>query len=52
MCEKCTELDFKLARYKQIAMRITDPPTLDGIAGLIKEMMDAKAALHPEPEKK
>jgi hypothetical protein len=32
-------------------MRITDPPTLDGIDGLIKEMMDAKAALLPEPEK-
>jgi hypothetical protein len=32
MCEKCTEFDFKVARYRK--------------------MMDAKAALHPEPEKK
>jgi hypothetical protein len=52
MCEKCTEFDFNLERYKQIAMRITDRPTLDGIAGLIQEAIDAKDALHPEPEKK
>jgi hypothetical protein len=48
MCEKCTEFDFKVERYRQIAARITDTPTLDGIDGLIKEMMDVKAALHPE----
>jgi hypothetical protein len=52
MCEKCTEFDFKVAHYMKIAMRITDPLTLDGIDGLIKEMIDAKAVLHPEPEKK
>jgi hypothetical protein len=51
MCEKCTEFDFKVEHYRQIAARITDTPTLDGIDGLIKEMMDVKAALHPEPEK-
>jgi hypothetical protein len=41
---------FKVEHYRQIAARITDTPTLDGIDGLIKEMMDVKAALHPEPE--
>jgi hypothetical protein len=51
MCEKCTEFDLKVEHYRQIAARITDSPTLDGIEELIKEMMDAKTALHPEPEK-
>jgi hypothetical protein len=29
-----------------MATRITDPLTLDGIAGLMKELANAKAALH------
>jgi len=51
MCAKCAELDFKLAHYRQMATRITDAATLDGIAGLTKELVNAKAALHPEERK-
>jgi hypothetical protein len=51
MCVKCTELDFKIAHYRQLANRITDPLTLDGIAGLIKELASIKAELHPEEKK-
>jgi len=47
MCEKCTALDSKTAHYRSLATRITDPLTLKGIAELIKEMMEAKAAFHP-----
>jgi hypothetical protein len=47
MCEKCTELDFKIAKFRRLADRINDQPAIDGIAGLIKEMIGAKAALHP-----
>ncbi len=44
MCAKCTEIDFKIAHYRQMATRITDPLTLDGIAGLMKELANAKTA--------
>ena len=30
MCAKCTELDFKITHYGQMATRITDAATLDG----------------------
>jgi hypothetical protein len=50
MCEKCVELDGKIARYKELKMRITDQLTVDGIALLIQKMADEKAALHPTAE--
>ena len=52
MCDKCTKLDQKIAHYRDIAVRMTDKQTLDGIARLIKEMTDAKATLHCEPKEK
>ena len=41
----------QLAATRQMAARITDPLTLDGIAGLMKELANAKASLHPEEKK-
>ena len=46
MCKRCTELDDKIEHYKRIST-ITDQLTLDGIAGLIKQMLAEKAALIP-----
>jgi len=46
MCKKCVELDDKIAHYKRISTYVTDQLTLDGIAGLIKQMQSEKAALH------
>ena len=48
MCEKCTELDDKIAHYKRISSHVTDQLTSDGIADLIKKLEAEKAALHPE----
>ena len=48
MCKKCTELDDKIEHYKRISTCVTDQLTLDGIDGLIKQMMAEKAALHSE----
>ena len=50
MCERCAELDARIEHYKRIATYVTDQLTLDGIAGLIKQMLAEKAALHPEQE--
>jgi hypothetical protein len=43
MCEKCDELDRKIAHYRDMAVRITDQQTLDGIASLIEDLMAIKA---------
>jgi hypothetical protein len=50
MCDKCSEIDRKIAHFKDLAVRILDPQTLDGIAALIAEQEDQKATLHPEQE--
>ena len=47
MCEKCIELDEKIARYKTLATRITDQLTLDGIALLVEQYEAQKRELHP-----
>jgi hypothetical protein len=52
MCVKCNEFDNKIAHYQRIAVHVTDQQTLEGIAGLIKQMTAEKAAIHCEPEKK
>jgi hypothetical protein len=48
VCEKCDELDSKIAHYRQMAVNITDQQTLDGIASLIKEFTADKAAIRCE----
>jgi hypothetical protein len=51
MCEKCTQIDSKITHSRQMAARITDQQTLDGIAALIKQITADKAAIRCEPEK-
>lgn len=51
MCAKCSEIHFKIAHYRQMATRIADRLTLDGIAGLMMELANAKAARHPAEKK-
>jgi len=50
MCKRCSELDDKIQHYQRISTHLTDQLTLDGIAGLIKQMLAEKATLHPEQE--
>ncbi|MGY3233445.1 hypothetical protein ACVMAJ_000335 [Bradyrhizobium sp. USDA 4448] len=50
MCNKCTELDSKIAHYQAMLSRVTDKTTLDGIAELIAQLLAKKAELHPETE--
>jgi hypothetical protein len=49
MCEKCDEIDQRIARYKSMASRINDRITLDGIAELIEAALAKKTAIHCEP---
>jgi len=51
MCEKCTLYDDKIARYRRLSLGINDRQTLDGIAILIAQATEAKAANHPPAPK-
>ena len=50
MCERCVELDGKIAHYQRLASRFTDQGLLDGIKELIERAKDQKAALHPSKQ--
>ena len=50
MCDRCVELDEKIAHYQRISLAITDQLTLDGIKEAVEKLGAAKAALHPEQE--
>jgi hypothetical protein len=48
MCSRCDEIDRKIDRLKNLAGRITDQQTLDGIAALIAELETGKRELHTQ----
>ncbi|MCP1973109.1 hypothetical protein [Bradyrhizobium elkanii] len=48
MCEKCVELDGKIAHLKALSPNVTDELTLAGMALLTKHYEDQKRELHPE----
>jgi hypothetical protein len=52
MCEKCDALDRKIAHYKDMAVKITDQQTLDGIASLIEDLTSIKAAIRCDLDNK
>ena len=50
MCDRCVELDAKIAHYRRLVSQLTDPLTTERAANLIAEIQAQKAALHPEQE--
>ena len=48
MCEKCDEIDQRIAHYRELAKRVIDQQTLDGIARLIAGMTGEKASFHSD----
>ena len=46
MCEKCTELDKAIRRYRRVIMTIIDPATVDQAAALLQQANSQKAELH------
>jgi len=51
MCKKCTEIDLKIANYRQMVVMIADQLARDAITGLIDQMTRDKAVLHAERKK-
>lgn len=47
MCEKCREIDERVAHYRLLAARLTDRQTLEAIQQLIDTLEREKAVLHP-----
>ena len=48
MCEKCTDIDDKIERCRNIRRSINDQATVDGAVELIADLEALKAVLHPE----
>ncbi len=48
MCEKCVELDTRIARYKRLSNGFSDRQVLDAIRTLVENLKAEKAALHPD----
>jgi hypothetical protein len=51
MCEKCTEIDKTLERYRRILLAIDDQVTIDRTREMIGDLEAQKAAFHPEQPK-
>jgi hypothetical protein len=47
MCDKCSEIDRKIAHYKDIAASIMDDFLTERIETMIAELLAAKERLHP-----
>jgi hypothetical protein len=47
MCEKCDEIDEKVARYRALSERLLDRPVLERIEALIADLLALKQQLHP-----
>jgi len=51
MCDKCVEIDGRIAHYRILSSRVLDNATVDGIEKLIQQLVAEKAALYPEQER-
>jgi hypothetical protein len=48
MCEKCTEIDKTIQRYRRILLAIDDRLAVDRTREMIADLEAQKVALHPE----
>jgi len=51
MCEKCDDIDAKIARYRRVSADVDDETVIALINAFIADLESEKAALHPAPEK-
>jgi hypothetical protein len=48
MCEKCSEIDQRIKRYR-LSQSATDQPTIDSFKELIRDLYEQRIALHTTP---
>jgi hypothetical protein len=51
MCDKCQELDRKIAHYRWLIDRVPDQLLTERVGKLIDGMEAQKVAFHPEQER-
>jgi hypothetical protein len=51
MCEKCQELDEKIARYRRMSDDVDDKNVVALLSGFIADLESEKVGLHPVPDK-
>ena len=51
MCEKCDEIDAKIAQYRRMLDGVDDLVAISLVNGSISDLESEMAALHPESEK-
>jgi hypothetical protein len=54
MCEKCEDIDVKIARYRRLSADVDDDTVITLVNAFIVDLEAEKAALHPvhqEPRK-
>ena len=49
MCEKCTELDEKIAHFRQFTFAALDPLTTDRIKQLVDDLQRKRDTMHQSP---
>jgi hypothetical protein len=47
MCDKCTEIDEKVAHYQALTRRLLDQSTLERVEAMIADMLALKQLFHP-----
>jgi len=48
MCDKCSELDKRIAHYERLALSVLDKGVVEGIHFLVAKYNADKKALHPD----
>ena len=48
MCDRCTELDEAIERYRHVISLITDAETVSEAKKLLEEIIFQKAIMHPD----
>lgn len=51
MCEKCTELDEKIAHYRRFTTYAFDALTTERIRGMLDDLQQKRNSVHPSDEK-
>lgn len=51
MCEKCEEIDVRVARYRQLSADVNDDSVIALLKAFVADLEAEKTALHPEPDK-
>jgi hypothetical protein len=50
MCEKCVEIDEKVARYRALSARLLDRPIVERIKAFVADLLALKLQYYPEQE--